>query len=179
MILDRKQILLQSLLRTYFLDAPISSEAQQGTEYLIELLIQQKLWRASELYAPALLSLRGYWTDEKIAQTAKTIITNRYPTMTKRDEFFQPAAWIAIKSGYVKDDAQAALYTQTNAENKFADIAMETSTHRLRQEYEQYIREYPNKPLPKIPNRDSKGTEIVFVEEAQGVAILALLSGIQ
>ena len=179
LVLYKEQMASQSVLRTYFLDAPITVENQQAIEYYVELLIKHRLWVATELYAPALLSLRGYWTEEKIAQTAQTLIKNRFPTFNTQSDFLAPSAWSALKSGYSKQEADINVSAQKDSKYGFDQASMQKTTAALAEEYKDYIRFYPKKQLPQIPRVDKKGVEIVFVDEMQGLAVLALLAKIQ
>jgi hypothetical protein len=179
LVLYKEQMVSQTILRTYFLDAPITIENQQAIEYYVELLIKHRVWDATELYAPALLSLRGYWTEEKIAQTAQTLIKNRFPSFNTQSDFLAPSAWSALKSGYSKQEAGVGVFTQKNSKYEFDQTSMQKTAGALVEEYKDYIRLYPKKQLPQIPRVDKKGVEIVFVNEMQGLAVLTLLAKIQ
>lgn len=176
---DKQQMVAQSILRTYFLDAPVTLETQQAIDYYVQLLIKHRVWGATELYAPALLSLRGYWTEEKITQTAQKLITSRFPTFNTQNDFLTPAAWCALKSGYSKNELNNMISTHKESQGEFEAVSIQKAASRLVQEYQEYIRLYPNRKLPQIPRVDSKGSAIELVDEMQGLAVLALIAKIQ
>lgn len=179
LIADKQQMVAQSVLRTYFLDAPITLETQQAIEYYVELLIKHRVWGATELYAPALLSLRGYWTDEKITQTAQKLVTSRFPTFRTQSDFLAPIAWSALRSGYSKPQVDMSVSTQKDGKYEFDKASIQKTSTDLVEEYKKYIQFYPQRKLPQIPKRDNKGIEIALVDEMQGLAILTLMAKIQ
>jgi hypothetical protein len=180
--METQQLVAQSILRTYLLNAPITQESQQMTEFYVNLLIEQKIWGATELYAPSLLALRGYWSDEKIVRTAKAIVTHRFPKLNTQKEFLAQSAWCALKSGYSKSETTTSsqIYRSGNTiSNEFDEVSIQKTTNQLVKEYEEYIQFYPRRKLPQIPKRDNKGIEIALVDEMQGLAILTLMAKIQ
>lgn len=139
------QEIAQDMLRDYLLHQPLTAELQQTIEYYFNILLQYRNHHQYETVGKSLLSLKGYWSDEKIEQIAKKVIEFGLPpavvpdlveTLLTRNARFESGIGLGEKHA----KALEAFERVSKAER--AD-----RVEKLRAIYEEYILSYPNKEL--------------------------------
>lgn len=138
----------QDILFDYLLHQSPTVELQQTIEFYLNILLQYRNYHIYEIIGKSLLSLKGYWSDEKIAQTAKKVIeADRRPAQIPSLELEKDlllSAWHELGGDFKEGSGDA---TYHNAITAYRAELVE----KLRAIYEEYIQSYPNKELSAVP----------------------------
>lgn len=153
----RQQIAV-SMLRTFLIDADLSPEVSQATEYYLKVLIDAHYYGEPNLFAQILYKMNSYWSKEHVAEVASQCAVSN--------------SWVRgnqiIASQYFQNKAKAVALDQQSSSKSLNKIEQE-----LRQQFETDI---PSKlkNLRSVLNKEN-GIKSWFDSKAESVLILSFL----